>query len=354
MTAPHISPEGTANIRAPNISPEEAVANHTLLPAGWISSNAPVREGSQPSSVSFNYKSGDTHIRYISPRGTLGDWYGWNYGANGKQLWPLPPPSTIAGCLLVEGETSALCAAYALHNFGWFVIASSGSAFPDDDPRHQKIRDWGVPVVAWRDNDDPGIKWESLVRKWLKGHPVATFEYDCDARGWWMRQIRRYGEEGGAAVLRELVQMVWEERAHSEPSHPPVPEPRFTEPQPDDFSIEDALRSGIVPDLEKLLIEEGNKPGRPGGNWHCSSPAHIRGDRKPSLSVDVAKGVYHCFGCGKEGGRIGLAAERAGMTVKEYLRNVFYSMRGQGRGRMMRRSDDFSVDTLPDWLDLRL
>lgn len=353
MTPPHLPPE-TGVGHAPNISPEDAVSNHTWVPAAWISSYAPVREGSRPRTVSFNYKSGDTHLRYVSPQGALGDWCGWNYGASGKQLWPLPPPSSIAGCLLIEGETSAIAAAYALHNYGWFVIASSGSSFPDDDPRHQKIRDWGVPVVAWRDNDDPGIKWEGLVRRWLEGHPVATFDYPRDARDWWMDHLRRYGAERGPETLRELVHMVWEERAHSEPPQPLIPEPQFAEPHPDEFSIEDALRSGMVPPLEKLLMDAGNKPGRPGGNWHCSSPSHRRGDRNPSLSVDLAKGVFHCFGCGKEGGRIGLAAETAGRGVKEYLREVFQSMRGleHRRGRMMRRSDDFSVDTLPDWLDV--
>ena len=50
-----------------------------------------------------------------------------------------------------------------------------------------------MPVGARRDNDDPGAKWEKLVRGWLEGHPVATM---------WHSRGRPGLVDGGDAAVR--------------------------------------------------------------------------------------------------------------------------------------------------------
>jgi hypothetical protein len=45
------------------------------------------------------------------------------------------------------------------------------------------------------------------------------------------------------------------------------------------------------------------------GNVRCPFPGHNNGDRKPSLSINVDKQLFNCFGCGVKGG--GLAQFRA-------------------------------------------
>ena len=78
-----------------------------------------------------------------------------------------------------------------------------------------------------------------------------------------------------------------------------------------------------LPKMRTLLQQTGARPPKTGqGNWHCGQPAHKRGDRNPSLSVNLHKRVFHCFACGWEGDQVSLAADQANQPVDEYLRDI--------------------------------
>lgn len=51
--------------------------------------------------------------------------------------------------------------------------------------------------------------------------------------------------------------------------------------------------------LERLLVELGCDPGRMPRRGMVSCPLHD--DKSPSCSIDLDKGVWHCFSCGEGG-----------------------------------------------------
>lgn len=50
---------------------------------------------------------------------------------------------------------------------------------------------------------------------------------------------------------------------------------------------------------------------------------HRRGDARPSFSVNVEKGLYHCLGCGESGNVVQLAQRLLGMTYVEAQRRFY-------------------------------
>ncbi|WP_287719919.1 CHC2 zinc finger domain-containing protein, partial [Nitrosomonas sp.] len=52
----------------------------------------------------------------------------------------------------------------------------------------------------------------------------------------------------------------------------------------------------------------------------CLCPFHE--DKNPSLSVNLEKGVFKCFGCGEQGGVVKFIQLRYGLDKKEALRKI--------------------------------
>lgn len=79
---------------------------------------------------------------------------------------------------------------------------------------------------------------------------------------------------------------------------PPPRQPRTS----DEWSrtVERARAVTIVTVLERL----GCQPHRKGRRWIAICPLHD--DKRPSLSVDADRGLWHCFPCGEGGDAIGL------------------------------------------------
>ena len=68
-------------------------------------------------------------------------------------------------------------------------------------------------------------------------------------------------------------------------------------------------------DLVALFEEFGVKLEKKGSSFMGLCPWHD--DKNPSLSVDKAKGVYHCFGCGESGDAIELVKKMKGLGFRE-------------------------------------
>ena len=92
------------------------------------------------------------------------------------------------------------------------------------------------------------------------------------------------------------------------------------------------------------VIGEHTEIKRSGRQWMARCPLH--GEKTPSLSVSAEKGVYHCFGCGRNGdvitfvqeienldfaGAVELLAGRAGVTLR-------YTSRDEGAARARKRT----------------
>lgn len=71
-------------------------------------------------------------------------------------------------------------------------------------------------------------------------------------------------------------------------------------------------------DLGMLIAYEcaGAKPAGP-GKWLCACPFHD--DRSPSLSIDVEKGLWNCFGCHVGGDCFDYVERRQGISFAEAL-----------------------------------
>ena len=74
--------------------------------------------------------------------------------------------------------------------------------------------------------------------------------------------------------------------------------------------------------LRRFLEERGVRlhPGRMG--WQkvsCFGPAHGRGDRNPSASVNLTTGHYRCFACDLSGDAYDLLQVLEGLTFKQAL-----------------------------------
>ena len=70
--------------------------------------------------------------------------------------------------------------------------------------------------------------------------------------------------------------------------------------------------------LVRLMEEDGTRfATRVGHNWEakCVNPSH--NDKKPSMSVEVTQGLYHCHGCGTSGNAFTYLTEIRGMTRRD-------------------------------------
>jgi DNA primase len=105
---------------------------------------------------------------------------------------------------------------------------------------------------------------------------------------------------------------------------------------------EDIARVRDATDIVQI-IGEHTEIKRSGRQWMARCPLH--GEKTPSLSVSSEKGVYHCFGCGRNGdvitfvqeiesldfaGAVEYLANRAGITLR-------YTSRDEGASRVRKR-----------------
>ena len=105
---------------------------------------------------------------------------------------------------------------------------------------------------------------------------------------------------------------------------------------------EDIVRVRDSTDIVQI-IGEHTEIKRSGRQWMARCPLH--GEKTPSLSVSSEKGVYHCFGCGRNGdaitfvqeiekfdfaGAVEFLAGRAGITLR-------YTSRDEGATRARKR-----------------
>ena len=344
-----------------------ALAKHCGLP-GLTDLGLPIGQPA-PGLIAFRYKTGDSHIRRFDKQGLTG-WQGWNKGALGKQLWALKPEGQVQAVLLVEGETSAVCAHFALKDKGWLVIATSGSSFPEADSRNKVITALQVPVILWPDPDLPGQqKWLPEGLSWLSAVNPAVYEhkedYDNkeDLRGWWLTNKQRYGLEETVLTIPDKIQCLTCNKQASLPDSInchcfPKRIETLTTKQGKTSSMSDTLHNMLLalwehhyqtrdydpvrfvpkkfntgtakdkaPSLDTLLPKIHAKPSRQPNKWHCGNTSnHQHGDRNPSMSVNLDKQVFHCFVCADRynptasGDNVSLAAYLEGLPVDDYLR----------------------------------
>ncbi len=81
--------------------------------------------------------------------------------------------------------------------------------------------------------------------------------------------------------------------------------------------IED-IRSRI--DLSELIESYGHRVKRVGSRFVCCCPFH--NEKTPSFSIDVAKGLYHCFGCGESGSVFTFVQKQEGLSYIEAVRKL--------------------------------
>ena len=106
---------------------------------------------------------------------------------------------------------------------------------------------------------------------------------------------------------------------------------------------EDIVRVRDSTDIVQI-IGEHTEIKRSGRQWMARCPLH--GEKTPSLSVSSEKGVYHCFGCGRNGdaitfvqeidnldfvGAVESLAGRYGITLR-------YTTKDEGSTRARKRS----------------
>lgn len=71
---------------------------------------------------------------------------------------------------------------------------------------------------------------------------------------------------------------------------------------------------------------------------------HKRGDARPSFSINVSKGVYHCLGCGESGTVVQLAQSLLGMTYLEAHQRFYGDVTEDDVSRMLGREHEEPVE----------
>ncbi len=73
-------------------------------------------------------------------------------------------------------------------------------------------------------------------------------------------------------------------------------------------------------DLAELIESYGVRIRRSGSSLKACCPFH--GEKTPSFNINVAKGFYHCFGCGESGDAITFVMKQEGLTFPEALKKL--------------------------------
>ena len=298
-----------------------------------------------------------------------------------RRAWTPDTDDQCGMIVVTEGETTALVAAalsaaVRFPNGRRVVVYGTPGAWTNDIVTRATTA--GAPVALVRDSDRTGRKWATraiadleragvpwsllaappggdLRAAHLRTHEPGT-EPPRSPVGWagalaTLRPVAGRKPDGTAYGWLPLL------RTRRKPA-PPAPAPgrsrstlrrplRRTDTMRPEYRRADALRSGLVPALDELLRTAGYRPGRRADIWHCGqTDNHTHGDRNPSVSADLEKGVFKCHGCGVSGDRVTLAADLERTTTAEYLRGIYDRMRElDGYKPSARRSAD---DQVPD------
>ena len=89
----------------------------------------------------------------------------------------------------------------------------------------------------------------------------------------------------------------------------------MTPPKPNRHEL-DRLKRAVS--LLAVMQMQGLQLKKAGKGYQACCPFHE--DKTPSFSVDVEKGVYHCFGCGKSGDHFTFLQEQVKMDFAQALK----------------------------------
>ena len=147
-------------------------------------------------------RSGDLHVRNMAgdPR-----WRWTPPDADPNQFWYPAREGGLGGVrrvLLVAGETSALAAAWALHERpDWLVLGNTARVFPVAAD-FSLMRTLGWRAVCW--GGGGGKEWDRGAEEAMKGIPRILVHHPWgDARAVWLtvsREVPEGAARGGAAA----------------------------------------------------------------------------------------------------------------------------------------------------------
>lgn len=323
--------------------------------------------------VGFRFKNGDVHSRTLaSVKCPVEDkgfrWHKADDWAGGKRLWsPSPPPRSPRWVLSVEGETSAIAAAFGLsHRSDWWVVATTGAGMfpePASEPGatlRRIMRSTGAAAVAWPDDDLAGNRWLEGAAATLEGFPLGRVkDAPGDPRSVWLRML----ESGLDAAAGEFAEMCDAAAAGAVVAVKPPPGDAPEEPgsaEGDGVGLPSSVPPAWTPtpngrreaqprgavrrwltgkhSVTDSLMRAGAGAGRGRGRGNLScfnKEGHRAGDRNPSLSVtgQGAEEHFKCFGCGEAGDIFtAYALGHHGGDGKAAARHIYEQIRREGGG----------------------
>ena len=251
-------------------------------------------------------------------------------GINPAVLYRRPQPAgtSLAGVLLVEGETSAWVADHALNSSDreswWATVGVLGvSSWPSGGDELKLLSEQAqqVPLVVWGDNDEAGRKLLDNIRLWTHKQDIRFLVAD-DTNGDPRDVIQSDGVDGvldiiGSASVDERPPQKQANKRLLHGTGKTVGQSgknrtlgQYSLPMND-------IRAAASNVLPELLTQAGSTQPNGSGNWTClNRDSHRNNDRRPSLSVyQSSNGGYRafkCHGCGLAGDGIQLLRDQFG------------------------------------------
>jgi DNA primase len=191
--------------------------------------------------------------------------------------------------VITESEIDAV----ALRMAGISALATGGSTSWREE-YWQLLSGFGR-VVGWREDEAGAALLDKLVRTRPAQAPPV---YVCDSLGYGEkdagRLLARHGRSAGCGILRAVVEAARPCRLEAPPPSPPRPRPAR-------HADEGGDRVRTIKERVGILDLAGDPPPWAGSRttWNIRCPFHE--DREPSLSVDIDKNLFRCFGCDAAG-----------------------------------------------------
>ena len=236
-----------------------------------------------------------------------------DYGLGGRSVADIdlygPTPLDYGMVIICEGEKSA----DALKSIGVPALGTvcGASMCPSLEVLKPLM---GFKVYLWPDNDEPGRRHMDLVALALRSigvSPRLLTWSDAPHHGDAADYVAGGGDYAGVMLFMETARRSWE--MHRPPTKQPV---RVPTPGYDTYST--ARQDWMSRAKAAVNLGELAPPERDGRNTymiHC--PLHD--DRVRSLSVDVDKQLWTCFGCSAGGDVIQWLRLVKGMEWKEII-----------------------------------